>query len=137
MKTTQSYFRELLPELDQITLTNNIVTTSSYKKIGLNIFANENGTGNLESILIPLMSEGNETIFQDAATYFDANFDKKRAKKNNAKKEKSMIGIAGNLQYSGVANNSVIRQSDYITKEKIDKNKQCQKIIQFFEELLK
>lgn len=137
LKTTQDYFRELLPELDTITLNKNIVTTSSYKKIGLNIFADDNGTGNLESILIPLMSEGNEDIFDNAASYFDTNFDKKRVKKNNAKKEKSMIGIAGNLQYSGVANNSIIKQSDYITKEKIEKSIECQKIIQFFEELLK
>lgn len=137
LKTTQDYFRELLPELDTITLNKNIVTTSSYNKIGVNIFADDNGTGNLESILIPLMSEGNESIFDNAANYFDTNFDEKRAKRNNAKKEKSMIGIAGNLQYSGVANNSVIKQSDYITKEKIDKNEQCQKIIEFFKELLK
>ncbi len=137
LKTTQEYFRELLPELDQITLTENTLATSSYKKIGLNIFADTNGTGNLESILIPLMSKGNEDIFNNAANYFETNFDKKRVKKNNAKKEKSMIGIAGNLQHSGVANNSIIQQSDYITKEKIDKNEQCQKIIEFFKELLK
>jgi len=82
------------------------------------------------------MSEGNETIFENAANYFDTNFDNERAKRNNAKKEKSMIGIAGNLQYSGVANNSIIQQSDYLNKEKIDKSKECQKITQFFEELL-
>lgn len=136
LKTTQDNFKKLIPELDKITLTENIVTTSSYKKIGLNIFANKNGFGNLESILIPLMREGNEKIFDNAATYFDENFDKSRTKGNKAKKEKAMIGIAGNLQHSGVANNSIIQQSDYITKEKIDKNEECQKIITFFQSLL-
>lgn len=137
LKITQDYFRELLPEIDTITLTENIAETSSYKKIGLNIFADKNGTGNLESILTPLMRKENEDIFNNAASYFDANFDKKRTKRNNAKKEKSMIGIAGNLQYSGVANNAVIRQSDYITKDKIANNEDCKKIIQFVEQLLK
>lgn len=136
LEKTQEHFRELLPELDKITLTQNIVTTSSYKKIGLNIFADSNGTGNLESILIPLMSEGNEKIFDNAATYFDNNFDKSRTKGNKANKQKAMIGIAGNLQHSGVANNSIIQQSDYITEEKIDKNEECQKIINFFQSLL-
>jgi hypothetical protein len=137
LQVTKDHFRELLPEIDNITLIESIVEMSSYKKIGLHIFANDNGTGNLEDILIPLMSEGNEAIFENAASYFDANFDEKRKKGNNAKKEKSMIGIAGNLQHSGVANNSIIKQSDYITKEKVEKNEACQKIIQFFEELLK
>lgn len=137
LEKTKKYFRDVIKEIDQITLIENIISTSSYKKLGLNIFADTKGTGNLESILIPLMSEGNETIFENAANYFDSNFDTHRAKKNNAKKEKSMIGIAGNLQYSGVANNSIIQQSDYINKEKIDKNEDCQKIIQFFEKLLK
>jgi len=111
---------------------NNIIEDDNFKKVGLYIFCDETKQGKLEDIILPLMKLGNENIFEGAKNYFQEYFDKERLKKpNNAELAKSQIGIAGQLQFSGVANNNIIKQSDYLTDIKISTNKKCIEIIEF------
>jgi len=115
---------------------NNYIENEFFTKIGLYIFANTNDYGNLEDIIFPIMKKENEKIFDDAELFFDNNFEASRLKKtNNVDKSKSLIGIAGQLQFSGIANNNIIRQTDYLTNEKILDNPKCKEIIEFIEKM--
>lgn len=122
--------------------------------IGAYIFSNdEEEKGDLEDILIPLMTEGNEKIFDDASKYLQNNFDDSRlfpnklvneeetlkeVRETRSKKKlkydepKSLLGVVGQLQKSGGSNTVCIGQTDYLTLDKIGKNKKCQSIIEFF-----
>lgn len=99
-------------------------------KIGCYIFS-ENETGKLENIVLPLMKQGNEQIFDDAKQFIDTNYDNKRDKGYDF--HKASIGIAGQLQKSGSTNTVIIAQSDFLSKEKIMNNSKCIEIIAFFE----
>jgi hypothetical protein len=106
-------------------------------KLGAFIFTGiDNNYGKLEDILVPLMQQGNEKIFEDAQKYLDDNFHKSRVKKNNYDESKSKVGIVGQLQKSGGSNVVCIGQTDYLTLEKIQSNAKCQEIIAFFETFL-
>ncbi len=104
--------------------------------------------GRLEDIILPLMKKGNETIFDNARSYYSTNFRKKR-KKDTKKDEneynsetikkdemKALIGIAGQLQRPGASNVSIIEDVDYLHIEKIATDPTCKEIIDFFKKLL-
>lgn len=141
--------------VDQVMLSENGTTINreSYS-IGAFIFAEEGTeTGKLEDILLPLMKEDNEVIFEDAYKYLEDHRSEKRMKRlklkfdsekpneereNKKKKyypEKSLIGVAGQLQNSGASDTVTIRHSDYLTLAKILKNKQCCEISSFFKKI--
>jgi len=132
-------FSTLLPELEAITH-NKLINGNEFKKIGAYIFANKEGVGKLEDIILPLMKIDNELIFNAATSYLDTHFDAARfSRPRDMRKyydvKKSTIGIAGQLQRSGRNNTVIIRDSDYITAEKIKIHPPSQEIISFFEEL--
>ena len=113
--------------------TNGDVISFNGLQIGGYVFAREGeDLGRLEDIMLPMMKQNNEEIFDDAEKYIVAHLDPKRVKKGNFKKDKATIGIAGQLQRSGTSNNVIINHSDYITKDKIEKHNRCKEIITFF-----
>lgn len=121
--------------------------------VGCYIFARDDGYGKLEDIIIPLMREGNEDIFQKAADFLklkdESRLKKLRLEKNsegeieetysNKKldfdEKKSQIGIAGQLQVSGKSNTVIIKDTDYIKLQKIRDNHSCRKILEFIHAL--
>ncbi len=106
----------------------------------------QNKYGKLEDIILALMKPDNIDIFDASSTFIQSNLlDGKRQKKficnhlkekhygsKNFKQEKSIISIAGQLQFSGSANSVIIANSDYIKKSDIEANVQCQNIIKMF-----
>lgn len=126
-------------------------------KLGAFVFTgSDNNTGKLEDILIPLMTEDNESIFQEAESYLSKHFKEERLfplklsinhegkmYEERSKVDKltyytlkSRIGVVGQLQKSGSNNVVCIGQTDYLTLEKIQSNGKCQEIIAFFEEFI-
>lgn len=111
----------------------------------------------LEDVLIPLMKQNNEPIFDEAERYLDKHFDSSRLfplkinvineiivetrsdrKKDKIKydKSKSLIGAVAQLQRSGKSNVVCISDTDYITKDKILADANCVEIIDFFTSLI-
>jgi hypothetical protein len=127
-------------EIEEISGIKPISEHSTFGEVnGLNVGAfiftgDDDNTGKLEDILLPMMESGNEGIFNDASTYIDTHYDDSRSKKNNYNRDKAKIGIAGQLQKSGMTNAVIISQTDYITPAKIIANNKCQEIIAFFED---
>jgi len=121
--------------------------------VGCYIFAKDDGFGKLEDIVIPLMQEGNEEIFQKAADFLklkdesrltrlklikntDGELEEKYStKKHDYDEKKSQIGIAGQLQVSGKSNTVIIRDTDYIKLQKIRNNRLCRNILNFIHSL--
>lgn len=104
-------------------------------QLGCYIFSKEaENTGKLEDMILPLMKQGNEKIFDNAKVYLDDNYVKSRAK--DFEIQKATIGVAGQLQKSGSTNTVIIAQSDFITEEKILADAKCKEIISFFESLI-
>lgn len=99
-------------------------------KLGFSIFTKVNENyGKLEDIILPLMKQNNEEIFDSAEEFFDKYFSEERCKKKYDK-SKSVICISGQLQKSGASNVVCIAQTDYLDSEKIRNDKSCQKIIE-------
>lgn len=105
--------------------------------------------GKLENIILPLMQQGNEPIFEAAKSFLDTHHDPDRLKiskfrtsghtiveKHEGKHKydlpKSLIGTAGQLQVSGAANSVCIGRTDYLTLTKIQHSSKCQEILAFF-----
>lgn len=108
--------------------------------------------GKLEDILLPLLKSENEDIFNTAEEYIEKFHDPTRlprlkiekdaegvlveirnnSKKNKYEKDKSIIGIASQLQNSGSTNTVCIKYSDYLTKKKITENDSCKEILRVF-----
>lgn len=127
-------------------------------KIGSYIFTgDDNETGKLEDILVPLMQTGNERIFKNTELYLSDNYDperifplklsvdqsgkilEKRSTKNadtDFDKKKSLIGIAGQLQRSGKPNTAYISDTDFLSLSKITSNAKCQEIALFFDKFI-
>ena len=122
-------------------------------KLGCCIFTGaDNATGKLEDILVPLMRDGNEDIFNDADGYLQKHFSdarlfplklntaanpitearsNKQGDKFKYDQNKSLVCVAGQLQKSGTANTVCISFADYLTLAKIQGNAKCQEIITF------
>ncbi|MFY8187877.1 MAG: DUF3226 domain-containing protein [Flavobacterium sp.] len=91
---------------------------------------NDNSKGKLEDLLMPLMKKDNETIFDNADDFLANHFDDER-KAQKYDKDKSIIGIVGQLQISGASNTVCIKKSDYLNEEKIKENYKCKEIVDF------
>lgn len=119
------------------------------------IFAEtEQPTGKLENILLPLMRQDNEEIFRQAEDYVrlhdperlprlkvrmeEGQLTEKRDKKEKGMfhRDKSVIGVAAQLQNSGATNAVCIKYSDYLTRDKIVSDPSCQEIWHTFEALI-
>ncbi|MEA2027734.1 MAG: hypothetical protein U9N49_01995 [Campylobacterota bacterium] len=139
---------ENLVEID--TLTHYTIAQIDDYEIGCGVFYNTqsvNHHGKLEDILLELMIPSNETIFHESSSFIEKNqLDDSRQRKYictdtkekpdgniEFKKEKSIISVAGQLQFSGSTNAVIIAKSDYIKKEDILNSTHCQNIIKLFE----
>jgi len=113
---------------------------------GLYIF-NKDGSGTLEDILLELMQKENKTIFGNAQEYIRRNKlkDENRTKeyicsdieekyKGSSKfyEKKSIISVAGQLQFSAKSNSVIIEKSDFIKKNDLLSNETCKEIIKLF-----
>lgn len=111
-------------------------------------------TGKLEDILLPLMRQGNEEIFRQAENYVTLHdparlprlkvktvnglFTETRDQKDKGlyHKDKSIIGVAAQLQNSGSTNSVCIKHSDYLNRNKIVSDPSCQEIWRAFEAMM-
>lgn len=146
----KSELSERFPIAETISENGGIVSKDEAIKIGIYVFADPvKKTGTLEDILLPLMKQGDEKIFEEARAFLDNHYNEDRhysvvIKKNPEgylieKKEKnkyhiikSIIGVAGQLQNSGFSNTVYIEKSNYLTLEKIRKSTVCQDILLMF-----
>ncbi|GEM66250.1 hypothetical protein SF1_42320 [Sphingobacterium faecium NBRC 15299] len=124
--------------------------------LGVHIVTGQNdNTGKLEDILVPLMKLDNELIFESAEKFLTDHFADNRLynlriiKDDNGMKmeerstklkyklkydkQKSLVATVGQLQKSGGANTTCISQTDYLTMNKIIDNHKCQEIIGFID----
>jgi len=112
---------------------------------GCYIFHKDNDGGCLEDILLDLMKPSNETIFDNAKVFISQNTltepnrkceykptDGTYKTQQKFRDKKSIISVAGQLQFSGMANAVIIGKSDYITKADIENSPICQDIIKLF-----
>lgn len=114
---------------------NEIVRYRSGAGLGCFIISADGQKGKLEDIIIPLMEKDNEIVFADACQYFE-----KHCENNNkvpkVDKGKAIVGITGQLCKPGCSNVVVIRESPYLTDDKIKADEKCREIILFFSRLL-
>jgi len=106
-------------------------------------------TGLLEDLLIPLMRQGNDDIFDAAEKFLDIHetttlfngkikYDETGAVKMKVNREKyahkkSLVGTVGQLQVSGKSNTVCISDADYLNDEKIRSNTSCKDIYNFIQ----
>lgn len=129
---------------------NNKIYPKDNYEVGAYIFHDDSHPeqyGKLEDILLKIMINTNETIFECSKNYIENNIlDTDRQRKficnDNMeepigriefKKLKSIISSAGQLQFSGSSNAVIIANSDYIKKNDIFENVHCQNIIKLFQ----
>ena len=117
----------------------------------------DNSTGKLEDILLPLMKDCNDLIFNEALDYLQKHFSDlrlfplklstvenvttetrsaKAGDKYRYDEKKSILGVVGQLQKSGKSNTTCISDTDYLTLTKIKGNKKCQEIITFINNII-
>jgi len=150
--------REALPEINVDPFQENGASYLVTKlKIGAFIFTDgTNDTGKLEDILMPLMIEGNQAIFDAANNFLTSHYDDGRmfplklsinpqtsaisesrsvraGDKAKYDEKKSIIGAIGQLQRSGKSNVVCISDCDFISLEKIRASQKCQEITTFFD----
>lgn len=142
------------PGADNISTNGDVTDADENTKIGVYIFADPaTETGTLENILLPIMKQGNEPMFDDAEAFLNKHFDEsrlrqlifkkhpqdglieKRDSKNKYYPIKSLMGVVGQLQNSGVSNTVCIEKADYISLEKINNSRICQHILEMFSKL--
>lgn len=105
-------------------------------KLGAYIFTgDDNDKGKLEDVLMPLMKLNNEAIFDSADSYLETNFNNTR-KAQKYDKDKSIIGVVGQLQISGASNTVCIKKSDYLCDEKIKSDNKCIEIVEYINSLI-
>jgi hypothetical protein len=124
-------------------------------KLGAFIFTgDDDNTGKLEDILVPLMRADNELSFDAATSYLNTHHDDarlfplklteaggiitevrsvKQKEKEKFDDKKSLIGTVGQLQRSGKSNVVCISDTDYLSLDKMSKNAKCIQIATFFD----
>ncbi len=92
------------------------------------------------------MQQENEKIFEESEKYLlenalagerqkeykDIGAEQSYTGSSKFKEKKSIISLAGQLQFSGMNNSVIIAKSDYITSEKLMANDQCIEIQSLF-----
>lgn len=113
---------------------------------GCYVFHKDDDSGDLEDILIDLMVKDNEDIFSSCEKYLKINELEEDRKKEYVctseseeyktqckyKHKKSLISVAGQLQFSGMNNSVIIAKSDYIKKRDLEENNHCLNIKKLF-----
>ncbi len=105
----------------------------------------------LEDVMLPLMKQDNDDIFDAAETFLKiintcalfkdklkSDKDGHLKKVNNIKytHSKSLIGTIGQLQKSGKSNTVCISDADYLTDKKILNNDTCKEIVELLKQVL-
>lgn len=112
---------------------------------GCYVFHKDTNGGYLEDVLLDLMKPSNEQVFDNAETFISNNrlgsnereseyepFGNIYNNKCKFKDKKSVISVAGQLQFSGMANAVIISKSDFITRSDILNSSICNDIISMF-----
>lgn len=151
--------KEIFPSLKtNIFPANSTFDTLEKIKIGCYIFTGaDNNTGKLEDILMPLLRDGSEQIYDDAVAYLQTHFDDarlfplkvsntdgtaselrsiKQGDKLKYDKQKSIVGVIGQLQKSGGSNTVCIGQTDYLNLAKMQTNQKCIEFIAFINKFI-
>jgi hypothetical protein len=141
VKTVCKIFSVLPWNFDKTQLGHGKVVECGNTLIGCFIFTgDDNKHGKLEDIILPMMRQGNEDIFDDAQKYYRKyrrkNQNENLEENNTTREKKSTIGITGQLQKPGCSNSVIIQASKYVTKDKIAGDKKCREIIEFFKKLI-
>lgn len=146
-KRTRKQLVEIFAEEEEINAINCLkhnqsIKISSGTTLSMFVFTNENeDVGDLEGILLPLMSKNEDTkpnndlIFQAAGDFINKFQDDNRVV-GKFNKRKSIISIAGQLQLSGVNNTVIIRDSDYLSESKLKDNAHVKEISIFFDVIM-
>lgn len=112
-----------------------------------------NETGKLEDVLLPLMRQGNELIFEAADQFIDGYYDatrtrflrirptetgveESRGSDKDFDRKKSLIGVVAQLQISGKPNQACINRTDYLNLEKLSNSPHCIPIRAFLERVI-
>jgi len=124
---------------------NIILNVDSYHW-GCYVFHKGDIGGYLEDVLLDLMKPTNETIFENTEAFISSNiltpierqseykpFTDIYNNKCKFKDKKSIISVAGQLQFSGMANAVIIAKSDFIKKDDILKSDICNNIMKMFQ----
>jgi hypothetical protein len=139
----------LKEELNIDSLNSHEIIMKDDYEVGCYIFHDNEHTekhGKLENIILKLMSTDNQSVFEDGTRFIDNNcLDDDRCKKficnelnenyvgsPQFKKMKSMISVAGQLQFSGSSNSVIIANSDFIKKEHLIQDLHCRNILTLF-----
>lgn len=156
-KTVESVNKEISTFFPKIKFNgfkkNKEVTKIGDLEIGLYIITEyQKETGKLEDVLIPIMRENNEDIFEHAEAFLSIHDQTKLFKDKLKRKDdgtiykvndikydhkKSLVGTIGQLQKSGMTNTVCIKQADYLTNEKIKLDHSCNDILSFVKSLIK
>ena len=122
--------------------------------VGCFVLTNQDSEkGRLEDVLLPIMRDGNECIFDAADSFLDAHFEEERTKflqirptdtglsetrSNDVDfdRKKSLIGVVAQLQISGKPNQACINRTDYLNMEKLVTNPHCAPIREFLAKAL-
>lgn len=143
--------KEVFPALTaNIFPANSTFATVENIKIGCHIITGkDNDTGKLEDILMPILRDGSESIYDSAVEYLSTHLKDERLTqlkltningliteaRNGSKlkydEQKSIVGVIGQLQKSGGSNTVCIGQTDYLTLTKIQANQKCQDFVHF------
>jgi|SaaInlStandDraft_4_1057021.scaffolds.fasta_scaffold01244_7 hypothetical protein len=148
-KGIQTRVNEINSELNlSDNLEHNKINTIDLAEWGCYVFHKDEDSGDLEDILLDLMKPNNEDIFINSQSYLTTNnlsedrqkeficndIEEKYDDRIKFKEKKSLISIAGQLQFSSMNNSVIIAKSDYIKKSDISTNSHCVDISKLFEE---
>jgi hypothetical protein len=108
--------------------------------------------GMLEDVLVPLMRQGNDDIFEKAEYFLSIHEDselfrgkvkydstgkiKKSVNEEKYTHKKSLVGTVGQLQMSGKSNTVCISDADYLNKGKVKADATCIDIFNFIDQVL-
>lgn len=145
-----SYLRETyaesISELQYLSETKPIIDSKHFKGVGYHFFCEEAGQkGNLEDLILPMMKEGKEALFNKAEQFLncegafirkkESNLAEKDENKTESDFKKSLIGVVGQLETSGVNNADIIKITKYLDKDKFKRSTQCAAILKFIRNL--
>jgi len=127
------------------TIEHNIILAINPYSWGCYVFHKGNRGGYLEDILLDLMKPNNEEVFENAKDFISSNiltpierqceykpFEDTYKTRSKFKEKKSIISVAGQLQFSSIGNAVVIGKSDYIKKDDILNSQVCNDIMKLF-----
>ena len=132
LSQTNEEIRKIDPECPEIRANGDYVESNGIRW-GAFIFADGEGKGKLEDIILPMMEKDNNDIAKCAKDYVDKRdtFSLFQGKRSLKYPQKAIVGVMGQLEKEGCANPAIIEQSSYLTSEKIKSSSVCEQIYKF------